>query len=555
MAVDFAVTEGPQTLVSAVNVEGIQQVTAKKLPKPLLESGRPLNPQVEQEDVINLQTFYADRGNAEVQVRPREEISADKTSATVTYTVAEGPKVSVGDVVVRGNTYTGTSVVSRTSQLDKGEPFNFLKILEAQRNLYRLGIFQRVDVQPEHAGTSIAERNVTISVQEGKDLTVAGSIGATTPMSDTDIRFLGSVSVAHRNLFGTARYVGLEFIFANPRKEAFLTYREPFIGPFDIPLTFTIFQSTRNVRDNLLQSRGGFVEATRVAAYQTRWSVRYEYRRSQCKDGPLCEFADTALFPGVDRSVTNVRISSLTPTFFWDKRDDVVDPHRGFFTNASIEYAFPVLAAKANFLKEFAQASYYLPVSTRSVFAVSGRVGLIQDFGGGIGENGERLSGVPISERFTGGGESSLRAFPLDLLGITCVDPRDADICRFKNGQPVNATLLNVPSDDQTTATQFPTGGRSIVILNAEYRFPIAGPFGGTLFADAGNVFFDTKFRIDKMRYGVGAGLRYLSPVGPVRIDVGYNLQRRILYVDPNPDGKVFYEKPLAYIVTLGYAF
>jgi outer membrane protein insertion porin family len=562
MSVDFPITEGPQTLVSQVNIEGIQQVDPKELPKPTLKTGQPLNPQVEQNDVLALQTFYADRGNAEVQVRPREEVSADKTAATVTYTVAEGPKVSVGDVVVRGNTYTNSSVVSRTSQLEKGEPFNFLKILEAQRNLYRLGIFQRVDVQPEQAGTSVADRNVTISVQEGKDLTVAGSVGATSPMSSAQgVRPLGSVSIAHRNLFGTARYLGFEYIWANPRKEAFLTYREPYVGPFDIPLQITAFQSTREIRDNTLQSRGAFIEATRVAAYQTRWSVRYEYRISQCKKGPLCDFADLALFPGIDRSVTNVRISSLTPTFFWDKRDDVVDPHRGFFTNASVEYAFRALAAEANFLKEFAQASYFLPVSERSVFAVSGRVGLIQDLGKGIDpDTGKLLSGVPVSERFTGGGESSHRAFPLDLLGITCADPRDADICQFDaSGKPINATLLNVPDDNfpdtdpRKRATQFPTGGRSIFIVNAEYRFPIAGPFGGTVFVDAGNVYPDTRILLDKLRYGVGGGARYLSPVGPVRLDVGYNLRRHILYI--NPEGKAFYEKPLSFFLTLGYAF
>src|SRR5206468_1662459 len=130
--------------------------------------------------------------------------------------------------------------------------------------------------------------------------------------------------------------------------------------------------------------------------------------------------------PGIDRTLTNVKISSLTPTFFWDKRDDPLDPHRGFFTNASVEYAFRALAADANFLKEFAQASYYLPVSARSVFAVSGRIGLIQDFGAGVDDQGRTITGVPLTERFTGGGETSHRAFPLDLLGITCADPRDA---------------------------------------------------------------------------------------------------------------------------------
>lgn len=555
MVVEFPIVEGPQTLVSEVAIEGVQQVQLNEVPKPTLEPGDPLNPQVEQDDVIALQTFYADRGNAEVQVRAREDVSADKTSAKVTYVVAEGPKVSVGDVVVRGNTYTNSTVVARTSQLEKSEPFNFLKTLEAQRNLYRLGIFQRVDVQPEHAGTSLSERNVTISVEEGKNLTVAGSVGVTTNITgDTNIKPLFSASVAHRNLFGTARYLGLEVIYAFPRQEAFLTFREPFLGPYDVPLQLTVFQSDNQRNGARLVQRGMFIEATRVARYQTRWSARYEYRLSDCKSGELCALAEQALLPGIDRSLTNVRISSLTPTFFWDKRDDALDPHRGFFTSASVEYAFRALAAEAHFLKEFAQASYYLPVSARSVFAVSGRVGLIQDFGAGIDEQGRSITGVPLSERFTGGGETSHRAFPLDLLGITCADARDADICTFDaaTGRFDGATLVDLV-DEKGEHTIAPIGGRSLFILNAEYRFPIAGPFGGTLFADAGNVFADTRIRFNKLRFGVGSGLRYVSPVGPIRLDVGYKLNRRILRFDD--EGKAVYEKPFAWVLTLGYAF
>jgi len=553
MSVDFPIVEGPQTLVTQVDVEGVQQADAKDLPKPLLKPGDPLNPQVEQDDVIALQTFYADRGNAEVQVRARENISEDKTTAKVTYTVAEGPRVSVGDVIVRGNTYTGSTVVARTSQLEKGEPFNFLKILEAQRNLYRLGIFQRVDVQPERAGTSVAERNVTVSVQEGKNLTIAGSVGATSAITGTrDVNPLFSASIAHRNLFGTARYLGLEVVYANPRREAFLTYREPYIGPYDIPIQITVFQSDNNRQGARLVQRGVFVEASRVARYQTRWSARYEYRIADCKEGEICDLADQALIPGIDRSITNVKISSLTPTFFWDRRDDALDPHRGFFTSASVEYAFRALAADAHFLKEFAQASYYFPASARTVFAVSGRAGFIQDFGGGVDDNGIALTGVPLSERFTGGGDTSHRAFPLDLLGITCADPRDADICTFDpaTSRYIGATLLDLGGKDHTIA---PLGGRSIFVLNADYRFPIAGPFGGTLFADAGNVFAGTKVRLDRLRFGVGAGLRYVSPVGPIRLDIGYKLNRRIVRF--GEDGKAIFERPFAYSLTLGYAF
>src|SRR5438270_11150100 len=185
MTIDFPITEGPETMVASVTIEGNEQVATKDLPKPTLKVGGALNPTLERDDVIALQTFYSDRGNAEVQVHVREEVSADKTGARVVYTIAEGPKIAVGNVVVRGNTYTATNVVSRTAALEKGQPFSYTSILEAQQRLYRLGIFQRVDIQPAQAETGVATRDVTISVAEGKDLTIGGALGGTSPITST----------------------------------------------------------------------------------------------------------------------------------------------------------------------------------------------------------------------------------------------------------------------------------------------------------------------------------------------------------------------------------
>jgi outer membrane protein insertion porin family len=558
MTIDFPITEGPQTLVASVGIEGNEQVATKDLPKLTLKPGDALNPTLERNDILALQTFYSDRGNAEVQVHVREETSTDKTSARVVYTIAEGPKIAMGNVVVQGNTYTRDNVVLRTAQLEKGQPFSYTSILEAQQRLYRLGIFQRVDIQPAQASTGLANRNITIAVAEGKDLTIAGALGGTAPITGANrVSPLVSASIAHRNLFGTGRYLGLELIYARPnRQDAFLTYREPFIGRWDLPVQVTAFQNDDFRPHTHIVQRGGFIEATRIARYQTRWSLRYEYRIAQCKIdehrvGDLCALAQNVLLPGLDRNATNVSISSLTPTFFWDKRDDAINPHRGFFTTASVEYAFRFIAANARFLKEFTQTSWYLPVSERSTFAVSGRLGLIQDLGTGMRldpATGQLIptSGVPLSERFTGGGDTSHRAYALDLLGTACPTPASIDAgCR--------PTLIDILDPNRNRHTTAPLGGRSLFIFNAEYRFPVAGPIGAQLFVDAGNTFAETTIRFGDLRYGVGTGLRYLSPVGPVRFDFGYKLKRQILRYDES--GKPVYEKPYAYFITLGYAF
>jgi outer membrane protein assembly complex protein YaeT len=544
MTVDFPITEGPQTILTAVNTEGIDQKEHGNAPKPVLKAGDPLNPQLEHNDVVALQTYYADAGHTEVQVAPRVDISTDKTQATLTYAVTEGPHVSVGSVVVRGNTYTDRDVVLRTADIHTGQPFSYTALLAAQRNLYRLGIFNRVEVQPEQAGTTVADRDVALQVEEGRNLTMTGSIGlraqrGTTTGSGIQIQPRVALAAAHRNLFGTGRYLGIETVLSSgeqKEQEAFITYREPFISRWNVPLQLQIFQTDDATRPGTrILQRGTSIEITKVALTQTRWSLRYEYKISDCREGDVCEAINTGdPVEGIDRSLLNISISSLTPTFFWDTRDDIIDPHRGFFTSASVEYAFPLFAASANFTKEFAQGAYYLPLSEHTVLALSSRLGLIQPHGSTTHND------VPLSERFTAGGETTHRGFMTDLLGTLCQDPRDFD----RNGvcQPTLFRRTD-PTTHEEVGPVLPLGGSGLLLFNAEYRFPIFSSLGGALFADAGNVYKDDTIRFDMLRYGLGLGVRYLSPVGPLRFDLGWPLQRRER------------ERAFTYFISLGYAF
>ncbi|HUP47705.1 MAG TPA: translocation/assembly module TamB domain-containing protein [Thermoanaerobaculia bacterium] len=541
LAVTFPITEGPQTVVAGVEVEGLGRFERRELPALQLRAGDPLNPQLLRDDIVRLQTFYADRGHAEVQVTSREEISEDRTSARVTYAISEGPRIEINDIVVRGNTYTGSEVILRTADVESGDPFSYTLILGAQRNLYRLGTFQRVDVQPETAGTAVGERNVVIAVEEGRNLTISGSAGA---RYDTAGRGEGTdggrfspriaAAAAHRNLFGTGRFLGSEVVWSRFEQEAFITYREPFVGRYNVPIQVNFFQTyDETVRARVVRQRGASIEASKVARATTRWSVLYQYKISECLRGELCELADEIFVPGLDPSLLDIQISSITPTFFWDRRDDIINPRRGFFTSASIEYAFPLLSAEANFLKEFVQGAWYLPVTQRSVVALSARVGFVQPLGANDPATPTDESRfIPVAERFTAGGDTSHRAYPRDLLGTLCEDPADLTC---------EPTLFDLdPGPGYRLA---PLGGHSLFIVNAEYRFPIFAAVGGAVFFDAGNVFGGSSIDFGNLLYGVGAGIHYLSPVGPLRFDIGWPIRRRP------------YDRQFNYSITLGYAF
>jgi outer membrane protein assembly factor BamA/autotransporter translocation and assembly factor TamB len=564
MEVEFPIAEGPQTMLASVREEGLDRTEHPDSPRPKLEAGQPLNPQLLHEDVVALQTYYANEGHTEVQVTPRVELSEDKTRAAVTYVVAEGPHVNVDEVIVRGNTYTDRDVILRRSDLDPGDPFSYTRMLEAQRELYRLGIFQRVEIQPEQAGTSVSDRDVVIQVEEGKNLTLTGSVGLRlergvqddtltgdedeeTPeeggagavtTSGSEIHERISVAAAHRNLFGTGRYLGLEIVAGREEKEGFLTYREPFISRWDVPLQFQIFKSDDSTRPGTtIEQRGLSIEASKVARQRTRWSLRYEYKISECTKGPLCgqlaEDADPV--ESLDPALRNIQIGSITPTFFWDTRDDIIDPHRGFFTSASVEYAFPLFSAKAKFLKEYVQGAWYLPVGRNTVFALSGRVGLIQNYGR---TDEDAVLPVPLSERFTAGGENTHRAFGLDRLGNLCIDPDEPEDCQATLFQAVDKAT------GKRVGPVLPLGGNALFLVNAEYRFPIFGAVGGAVFTDIGNVFAN-EIKFDQLRYGAGIGIRYLSPVGPLRIDVARPFKRY----------EVYEKDTFQYFISLGYAF
>lgn len=528
LEVVFPVNEGPRTIVESVAIEGAERL-GESLPSLELEAGEPLNPQELNQDLVNLQSFYGDRGYVEIQVNPEIEMSDDRTSARVRYQVIEGPEVRFGSVAVRGNSYTDQDVILRKARLPQGEPFSYRTLLEAQQRLYRMGVFRLVDLDPVRSGTAEEIRDVVIRIEEGKNLTVTGSLGYS-----TEDGARGSASVSHRNLFGTGRYLGVETTISERLNRYVINFIEPFVFGYDLPTQVTVFKRDQLRADEKakIDSLGASIEMTRVLRDQFRWSLRYEYRINDCVSGELCDLATgTIPIEGIDPEDQEIEISSLTPSAFWDRRNDAVHPTDGFYIGSSLEYAFPLYSADTNFLKGFLQSAVYFPITQNSQIVTSLRIGATEPLD--VAGDGPR---VPFAERFLAGGETTHRGFEHDRLGIPC---ETLIVPNLPEGVPCAEYIQGREDVDF-----IPVGGNGLALFNVEYRFPILGSLRGAVFVDGGNVWRDySDVDLDDMRYAVGTGVRYLTPVGPLRFDIGYKLDR-----EP-------WEDAFETFLTLGYGF
>jgi outer membrane protein insertion porin family len=213
----------------------------------------------------------------------------------------------------------------------------------------------------------------------------------------------------------------------------------------------------------------------------------------------------------IDRAFPQVRLSTFSVALSRDTRDDLLEPQHGFFLSADGTLAARAIGSEVGFIKTYLQGFVYQNLGKpRLVFAGGARLGLANPFPrpappDTVDANGNpilTISALPASERFFAGGDTTIRGYAVDTVGVP-------------------ATI---------TDTGVPTGGDSVIILNGELRMPIYGPVGGVLFMDGGNVFLKASdLDITNLIGSIGTGVRVKSPVGPIRLDIGFKLARRVI--------------------------
>ena len=448
-------------------------------------------------DRASVLSAYRNAGYLQAEVVPEVSLAPEGGPVQVVLRVAPGPRTQVDHIVIAGLQATREAVVRRELMLEEGGPLGLQKVLESQRRLGALGIFQKVslgELDPE----STAARSVVVTAEEAPRTTVAYGIG----YAERDrLRF--STEATRRNLFGLNRSITTFARISFRGSRLLATFREPYLFGHRNELFVTGFREEED-RDSFDFVRYGALLQT-ARTLSPAWSVilRYAFQETNIFniEVPLDE---------VDRQFRSTTFSGPSASVINDTRDDPLDPHRGRFIGADVQLSHAVLGGDS-FLKGFLQAATYQRLGARTILALSGRLGLGRTFGL------DQPLRLPLPDRFFAGGDYGLRGFGVDQVG---------PLVRSASGKLV------------------PTGGNGLLLGGAELRYDAGRRLSIAAFTEAGNVYpLVSGITLGDLRYTAGLGLRYKSALGPLRIDWGYKLDRRAG------------EKPYHVHLTIGHAF
>ena len=526
--VTFGIQEGPQTRVAKLTLEGNHALGNDQLYGVIgSTAGQPYSDLNVAGDRDNVLALYYDQGFPNAQFHATvENLPADGGQGprvNLTYQIEEGQQIRVAQVLVGGYEHTHPRVIVREVQLHSGGPLSESAVVETQRRLYNLGIFSRVAIAPQNPQGSDTLKTIDVLVEEARRYTIGYGLGLEAQRLGTasggpvaqPLNFSprGTFEFTKLNLTGRADSLSFKARASTLQGRALLTYGSSnhFLLPtLSFQLTGT-YVKARDVQTFTSTREEGSAQLTDRHSILTTLLYRYVYRRVQATDLQVAP-EQIPLFN------QPTQVSFFSFTWVRDRRDNAADPARGSFNTFDLDLASTRIGSAASFVRATYQNSTYTRLGSRLVFARSTRIGTEKPFAG------SNESDIPLPERFFAGGGTTLRGFGLNQAG-----PRD----------PV---------------TGFPVGGLGMLIFNQQLQFPMRLPLigsraSGGIFYDAGNVyssFSHITFRsappqpaldatqtacitnctneLNYFSHTVGFEIRYHTPVGPVSIDLAYQL-------------------------------
>jgi outer membrane protein insertion porin family len=491
--VTFAITEGPRTYVLSREIIDGDGVPKKKVEAAIKQKvGEPFNPQLVKGDQNNILNQFSEAGYIGATMDTKKEFVDEGRGVNLSYVIKQGEPVKIGKIILRGNEQAKDKVVLRELLFKTGEPFDYEKILRSQQKIYQLGLFSQVRIQPVNPEEAESSKDMLVSVRESDPGRVEFGAG----YGDWD-RLRGFAQVGYVDLFGLGHSISLRGDASFKQTKAVATYKWPWFLGYNLSYQTSLVYLNADKPNYHILDYIGVTGFYKTFGDHITSSLNYQYER--------VKFSNIA--PGAVLNPEDLNKSSLAsviPSVVFDYRDNPFNPTKGSLHALILKYASTYFGSTVNMLKATAQTSWYFPVYKGIVAGFSAR--------GGIASSLQHTMDIPISERFFIGGASSLRGYAYESVA-----PLDTA------GNPV--------------------GGDSMAIFNAELRFPLPYNFGLVTFLDAGNAWLLNKNVLVKaapgqtptvtssgtngLRYGAGLGIRYDTPVGPLRLDYGFKVNRR----------------------------
>jgi len=510
LAVYITIDEGPQYFISHLQIDGIEHLDRAALATKLSSAaGQPFSEFNVALDRDAILAAYSEKGFPNATFEWSSTPAAAPHQLDVHYAIQEGRQQFVRAVIVSGNRNTRTDLIDRNITLHPGDPLSPSEMTAIQRRLYDLGVFSRVDTAIQNPDGETDSKYVLYNLEEARRYSIAVGFGAQigriggcetcydAPAGTTGFSPRVSFDVTRNNLWGVTHSISLRTRVSTLEDLALLNYSWPHFAKRDnLTVSFTaLYDDSRDIRTFNYTRKEVSAQLDQRLSKSITMFYRFAYRVVGVTDLKVTPF----LIPLLSQPV---RVGIGSVNFVQDRRDDALDPHKGIYNTLDLGLAERAFGSQRNFLRLLARNSTYYPLGKRLVLARSTEFGDIFSFNW----SGNPLDAVPLPERFFSGGDESDRGFPEYQAG-----PRD-------------------------TSTGFPLGGTALLFNQTELRFPIIGDnIGGVLFHDMGNVYssldnfsFGTNQRnlqdFDYMVHAVGFGIRYRTPVGPVRIDLAYSI-------------------------------
>jgi outer membrane protein insertion porin family len=471
--IEIEIEEGNQYRFGEIDFKGDLLTTREALFKALkIRRDQVYSTSAVRKDVAALTEVFANRGYAYAEVTPSSKVDAEKRIVDVTFEIEKKKQVAFERIQIVGNTKTRDHVVRREVQVGEGELYSAKQMSRSRERLKRTGYFKEVELTTSQ-GSSDERINLEVKVEEAQTGSVTFGVG----YSSLD-KVVGQATLAERNLFGMGYSAAIRFRLGTITRDVRLSLTDPYFLGYNFSAGTELYHESHDYDTYSYKIIGAALRAGKELSDHLKLEGMYKLENVN-----IYNFSYNAT--KIVREEAGKRTASaVAATLTYDDRDDFFNPRTGGKHSFTLQNSGGPLGGDTEFIKTVAETSWLFPTSATTVLNLRGKMGTIWTYGG---------SHLPIYEKFFVGGIGTVRGFDYGTAG-----PMD------RNKEPL--------------------GAKHMFSGTAEWTFPMSREIGlkGAFFWDVGKGFDDIK-DLTPLKTGVGFGLRWRSPFGPISIDIGFN--------------------------------